>query len=142
MDNTCIICFEDVEEKFGYSCNTCVNGKICWNCYDKISMNGNCSTGLIFEKKHYIKNKLKCPCCRSVNWKWLLYQVLNYDLLDVKLGYSDESDWFFNKKPNKALMIFFKNSCESQQNTYICEDLVEDVNQCFENYYMGLEDKH
>ena len=100
---TCITCFEDVEY-FGFTCNTCVDGKMCWDCFDKLAMNGNCSTGLIYKPIKYIKKKMVCPCCRTINWKQLYNRIVNYDLFDVKLGYSCDEDWYINKKPNKALL--------------------------------------
>jgi hypothetical protein len=42
--------------------------------------------GSIFEKREYIENAIKCPCCRNLNWKYHFDQIirvtLDYDMPD------------------------------------------------------------
>jgi len=56
----CVICLE-VKEKYKFNCDTCVSGKICEKCYRHDLI---CFT----KHKEFIKNEIRCPCCRTMNW--------------------------------------------------------------------------
>jgi len=157
MDNNCIICFEafisydewrnnDIlnDKRVRYSCKTCVDGKICWNCFDLYAMKkkNHCSTGLMYKDEEFIKDALKCPCCRDINWSLLYSDIVKRCLVNDLVENSEEDDWFINGKPNKAIKLFYKNHIETDECNIVGEDLMEYVNEAFENYYMGLEDKH
>lgn len=60
----CCVCYED--KQVYYSCGCCKEGKICGDCC--ISIHNNCD-----DAKEYIK----CPVCRSYNWKFLYDNLVN-----------------------------------------------------------------
>ena len=83
----CCICLEEInDEDFSYSCfscSTCSEGKICVNCsesyiYNKYDISDMIRSVRCFdnEKRDKIKRRifesLKCPCCRSVNYKFIM----------------------------------------------------------------------
>ena len=66
--DVCCVCMEEDEfsTTLSYSCGTCSEGYVCDFCTDKIDPETT--------------NVIKCPCCRTFNWKYC-YRMLFY-LLD------------------------------------------------------------
>jgi len=87
---TCCVC---LEEKEGYfNCLTCDSGKVCVDCYCEIDKNG---IGFLSHNED-IKDIIKCPCCRSLNWKFAFKQIIlttfydfeEWDYIEDKFKYS------------------------------------------------------
>ena len=87
---TCCVCLE--ENKSYFNCLTCESGKICVNCYSEIDENG---IGFLDDNED-IKKIIKCPCCRSLNWKFAFKQIIlttfadfeEWDYIDNHFKYS------------------------------------------------------
>ena len=68
----CPICYKDFKATFrgtdgGFSCGTCVDGGICLHCLMKL--NG-------FNIGELKNPDIRCPCCRTKNWRWLKKEIL------------------------------------------------------------------
>ena len=68
----CPACLEDKDiskKEYFVKCSTCVDGGYCVDCWFR-KIQPNC--GLAYETDpDTIKNAIKCPCCRTTNWRWV-----------------------------------------------------------------------
>jgi len=66
----CCVCYE--EKEVYYNCKTCEEGKVCHDCFIKISH----AWPLDILDREELLPILSCPCCRTINWKHLLSIIL------------------------------------------------------------------
>jgi hypothetical protein len=92
---------------FAYKCQTCNDGKICWDC---------CGCGglgiweKIWDDIEIVRDAIKCPCCRQENWCVVFDNTLD-EILEFEDKYFGNScyEWgeLGDRKP--ALNILLKN---------------------------------
>lgn len=119
---SCCICLNDfnIENDIEYCCNTCNDGKICYECLDNIDgkiclafCNFAPNKSNLKKYEDYqkgIKNFLKCPCCRVENWKHIFNNIiydLNYKVTEYEVPLTEE-DLLNDEK--KIMLIYYKNS--------------------------------
>ena len=75
----CCVCLEMYDRKIIFNCDTCLDGKICEECMIKIDKNLACFE----DDKDEVKKSIKCPCCRTLNWKYCYNTFVWYYVNDV-----------------------------------------------------------
>jgi len=95
----CVVCFE--EKKMSYECDICSDGKMCSSCYlanweycedrfmEKMREWWRYGRECEIEQKELLTEIIKCPCCRSYNWKIVYSSIFdelieNYDVMFKK----------------------------------------------------------
>jgi hypothetical protein len=111
----CVICLSEETEKQTlaspavFRCYTCNEGYVCKSCIWKFD---ECGSIFIDDKKE-IEEIIKCPCCRTLNWKYHYNQfvniILEYDLYDNTPFFEELSD-----KCSPAVELFLKNYKEAK----------------------------
>jgi len=86
MSKVCCACLEEDEfsNSLSYSCGTCRDGYICFGC--------------ILEVDPAVSHKIKCPCCRTLNWKYYYRNMI------CSLESGDVND-----RVPPAIALFLKN---------------------------------
>lgn len=80
----CAICLEQNDLKIKasspavFKCYTCNDGFVCNNCIGKFDPCGSIFLGTL----HNVKKTIKCPCCRTPNWKYHYNQIIQITLAD------------------------------------------------------------
>ena len=79
-------------------CFTCNDGFICKKCIPIVDPYGT----IFMDDIEEIKEIIKCPCCRTPNWKYHFNQILGVTL--------DEAfdDWE-QTEPNAAIKLYLRN---------------------------------
>jgi hypothetical protein len=88
-----------VKLKFEFKCSTCNEGGFCLDCYKKISKHS-----FAFEGEE-VRDMIKCPCCRSPNWYWLLKDIWLWFDGDVFTQGWEE----YNILKNPCMYVYKKN---------------------------------
>jgi hypothetical protein len=111
----CVICLSEDKEKHTlaspavFRCYTCNEGYVCNRCLCKFDECGSIFT----DDKKEIEEIIKCPCCRTLNWKYQYNQFVNiilaYDLYD-------NTDFFeeCSGKCSQVVRLFLKNYKEAK----------------------------
>ena len=99
----CVVCFE--EKKITYECDICKEGKMCCSCYcenweccedifmEKTRQYWKYGTECLVEQKELLIDIIKCPCCRSPNWRQVYSSIFDYLI---------ESDYYGMFKKNTS----------------------------------------
>lgn len=125
----CSICFENCVE-FTYKCNTCLDGRVCRDC----CMSGFfCYLSIYLQNITDVKRNIKCPCCRTENWKYHFSNILK-----ITLAY-EIFDEIWKQKSPPVFKLYINNHgspsdqidrkillCMSIKNTYIKNKVVDD----------------
>lgn len=105
MAKLCCVCLELDEIMFSpsFTCGTCDSGYMCFDCINDID-----PCGSIFEDcRKCVERVIKCPCCRSLNWKYHFSQIiritLGMDLMD-----------YDNERYPPALVLYVKNQAMAE----------------------------
>lgn len=110
----CCVCLEG--EVLEYKCDYCVEGIMCYNCYGKnwvycekaFMRNKVQHRDYLYECDIEMKHKkllteiIKCPCCRSINWRKVYKSIFEFILE------SDCDNEFYFKKNTSNNITKFK----------------------------------
>jgi len=84
--------------QYAYVCTTCESGYVCKKCIWKFD-----PCGSAFEKDmEDVKDIIKCPCCRQLNWKYHFNQIIQTTLYYDLTHYDD-------KHHIPALKLYYHN---------------------------------
>ena len=164
MNSTCCICFEEwkplaysgglVLENF--NCGTCNEGKICAECYEKNSKEGQFTAWeyLILETametvEHFresgwtkkIVKGMECVVCKTPNWKQYYYSVIRRTFREED-GILDECLWRAQtgKRIKPCFWVYLKNEHNYNKQLFPEEEsYYENIIEAYEEYY---KDKH
>ena len=99
---TCSICYTEETVKKTIAerkkCDTCIEGYICVDCIPHIDPVGS----IFLPTRRKVEKAIRCPCCRTLNWKYHYSQIL-----DTTLGYDLE---MYEEYDNPATRIYIKNT--------------------------------
>ncbi len=98
----CCVCFEEVGyRQLTYICQTCNSGIVCAKCLGKITKAKTVDNLLKLPVRCFrfmnldtLKKSIRCPCCRTENWKHLYSEII------TKIGI-DILDKILDKKSDK-----------------------------------------
>jgi len=85
---TCCVCYE---EDYIFKCDTCQEGKICFDCFHE--MESEFQRDITNRPRDKLLPLLKCLCCRTINWKWLYSEIIK----DIVLK-NPEQLWHYHDK--------------------------------------------
>ena len=109
MSKSCCVCFEKMGyRQLAYICQTCDSGIVCAKCLGKIT-NTKTVDNLFklpvrcfrFMNLDTLKKSIKCPCCRTENWKHLYSEIstkIGIDILDKKSDTINAAELLYIKK--------------------------------------------
>ena len=123
----CPVCYDKdtIYDNLYYKCFTCKDGGYCWDCFYRLNL---------YKKELDVK----CPCCRTKNYNWILKKILddkfNQDILCDILENGGNIDFTNIFKPVEYILL--KNICEGENFDY--ETILEEEN----NFRMEQEDKN
>jgi trehalose-6-phosphate synthase len=110
---TCPICLE--EKELHYKCDTCADGGFCNDCGYKVS-----ASGFSFAPNlNTTRREIKCPCCRTENWKWVWDEF-------VGMMEDDIPQYHCHKK---ACRVFIRNQYDDPKelHEYWLEEVLWDI---------------
>jgi len=93
----CNICLDPSTNKFDMKCDTCKEGYICSDCQNNIVPNG-----ILWADADDVKSAIKCPCCRTLNWK-------NYYSQFIEYGLNYDLEEYEPEEYNSAVQVYLRN---------------------------------
>lgn len=105
----CCVCLDEEDtDCCSYQCVTCNDGFVCWGCMGKKDPHGSifvCESNGGIE---YMENAIRCPCCRSLNWKYHFNQIISVTFGMDLADYDDD-----NYPP--AIKLYVKNQLMAER---------------------------
>jgi len=109
MRKDCCVCFEEMGyRQLTYICQSCDSGIVCAKCLGKITKAKTVDNLLKqpircfrFMNLDTLKKSIRCPCCRTENWKHLYSEIITkigIDILDKNPDKINAAEKMYIKK--------------------------------------------
>jgi hypothetical protein len=149
-ETPCPCCYET--EKFHhdygtkplhYKCGTCSEGGYCADCYEKLNDYNGCEETYDGTVLPWTAPDIRCPCCRTKNWRWILRDIVDIEIMR-KGNWNLEMGSSFIHKFKPVEYILLRNIFEIYHGCYL-GDTKPEVEymknlEADEEYHMGMED--